>query len=86
MFHYIFYLLKDEEVNGTIVTLPMDSRAKIEIQPQFTIGMGHKFILKRDNESLNLTCTVVKPDGEKNDLLYDYIVDWKTPFHENHTL
>ncbi|XP_057328289.1 uncharacterized protein LOC130669408 isoform X1 [Microplitis mediator] len=78
--------LPTEEVNGTIATLPMDSRAKIEIQPQFTIGMGRKFILKRDKESLNLTCTVVKPNGEKNDLLHDYIVDWKTPFHENHTL
>lgn len=47
--------------------------------------MGQKYIFKKNNDSLNLTCTIIQNGGNKNHTLFDYIVDWKTPFYDNYT-
>ncbi|CAD6227250.1 GSCOCG00011955001-RA-CDS [Cotesia congregata] len=77
-------LSKATSINGTFATIPIDQRAAIEIQPQFEIKMGQKYIFKKNNDSLNLTCTIIQNDGNKNHTLFDYIVDWKTPFYDNY--
>lgn len=68
-------------ING-IVPWPHEAEAKLQIRPQFDSRMGSNLILKKKDESLNLTCTVVLERGDKNDTLLDYILDWKPSIDE----
>lgn len=49
--------------------------AKLEISPQIVNGLGQKVILRRKNEPLNMTCTAVYQNSDKNAPLSDYVVD-----------
>ncbi|XP_011300135.1 uncharacterized protein [Fopius arisanus] len=68
--------------NVTIQNLwPTSARAKLEIFPQFVTGIEPKLILRGNNESLNMTCTAVYHNPDKNDISLSYDVDWKVPSH-----
>ncbi|XP_034941659.1 uncharacterized protein [Chelonus insularis] len=75
----LFNNLQSTKLNGTELSLPFGPKAKLSIEPPFMAGIENKVIIKKTNESLNLTCTVVQQNGEKNDTLFDYTVDWKLP-------
>ncbi|KAK0074391.1 hypothetical protein PV325_008413 [Microctonus aethiopoides] len=68
-------------ING-IIPWPHEAEAKLQIRPQFDSRMGSNLILKKKDESLNLTCTVVLERGDKNDTLLDYILDWRPSIDE----
>ncbi|XP_012288690.1 uncharacterized protein LOC105704218 isoform X2 [Orussus abietinus] len=76
--------LQGSNINNTLTSWTGGPRAKLEVWPQIVNGDGQKLMLRRKNEPLNMTCTAVYQSGEKNnELLSDYIVDWKVPFHVN---
>lgn len=76
------------EVNGGPNTWSNGPRVRLEVHPRIEEwshnGPAKKLVLHKKNAPLNMTCTVVYQNGEKEDnTLFDYTVDWKGPHHIN---